>query len=800
MTDLFVAIRSLARAPLVAAVAVVTIGLGVGAVATLFSVFDAVWLEPLPMREPDRLAAVTLRNEHGQAIGMSSPNFHDLRERTRAFETLSAFNLAELTATASGRPEPALAHQVLGDFFELVGLETALGRGLRPEDDAPGAEPVIVLSHHYWTNRFGGDADILGTTVDIEGTSYRNVERQRATVVGVLRPQAWFHRRVDLWMPFHLVEKERTDRGAISYWLFGRLADGVGWDDARIEMQTLLGDLAREYPDDNRGLTIELEDAYAWLYGDERTTVTFLLGAASLLLLIACGNVAHLLLARATERRRELALRTALGAGRVRLIGFLSFESALLLLGGGALGLVVASSGIAAAAAALPRSLVDNLPRGAADVSLDTRVFAFAVLAATISVIAASWLPMWKATKLDLVSALKASSSGDTAKTRFQPLIVSEVALSLVLLVAAGVTLRSTLKLESAPLGFDPEGVVDFWVTPSKDRYPGPAERRAFYRDVRRAVAGLPEIDTVGFTNRFPHQMWSSRHEFEVVAGDASPPTADVRAVDAGYFEIMRITLARGRHFDERDSELSQPVALVNHHLAERFWPNADPIGKNVTLFVDDVPVSLSVIGVVADVHVPLRAEVHPIIYRPWQQAAPVWIDVLIRPEVFSESLAEAVRQRIWSVDPNHSISMAMVDGSHIWFARTRFAATLLGAFSAVAFMLSAAGVFAVVSSYVGRRKREMGIRKAVGATESDLRRLVVGRAVGQALVGIAIGLIGAAAGTRFLVELLYVVEPMDGVSTLAASAALMAAVACASWIPARRLSRVHPTEVLRSD
>jgi hypothetical protein len=256
-------VRSLRRSPLVTVVAVVTIAIGIGAVTTLFSVFDAVWLEPLPMRESSRLAALTLKGPHGEAIGMSYPNFLDLRERTRSFETLSGFNLAELNVIADGRPELASAHQVIGDFFELMGFEAELGRGLRPQDDAPGAEPVVVLSHHYWMMRFAGERDIVGSTVSIEGASYRNAERRVATIVGVLPRRAWFRANVDLWVPFYLSESERYDRGAISVWLFGRLGDEIDLSEARAEIEGQLARLSREYPDDNRGLSIEVEDAHA---------------------------------------------------------------------------------------------------------------------------------------------------------------------------------------------------------------------------------------------------------------------------------------------------------------------------------------------------------------------------------------------------------------------------------------------------------------------------------------------------------------------------------------------------------
>ena len=333
-----------------------------------------------------------------------------------------------------------------------------------------------------------------------------------------------------------------------------------------------------------------------------------------------------------------------------------------------------------------------SLPEGAASIALDARVFGFALAASATAMVASSFLPLLRSTQFDVVPALKASSGNDHTGRRLQPLIVSEVALSLVLLIGAGVTLRSSVALENASLGFDPEGVVDFWVAPSREQYPGPDERRAFYHELRRAVASLPGVHELGFTNHFPHQIWTTRHEFQVDSTETRP-TADVRSVDAGYFQTMKIALERGRHFDDRDSEFSRPVALVNRFLAERHWPDADALGKRLVLFIDDAPVDLVVVGVVDNVQVPLLAEAHPIIYRPWQQAPPVWIDLVFRSEAFSEPLAESVRERIWSVDPDHFADIAMIgDGPRIWFARTRFAAELLVAFSTAAFLLSGSG------------------------------------------------------------------------------------------------------------
>ena len=411
-------------------------------------------------------------------------------------------------------------------------------------------------------------------------------------------------------------------------------------------------------------------------------------------------------------------------------------------------------------------------------------------------------MPVLSAVRADLVRGLKASPSKDARQRRFHPLLISEVALSLVLLVFAGVTFRSSLALDRAPLGFDPEGAVDFWMTPSRTKYPGPDERRQFYQAIQERMEAFPGIDSFGFTHQFPHQAWTTRHVLDVDVASGPQPTADVRSVDAGYFETLRIALVRGRHFDGRDTQSARPVAIVNEHLAERLWPGRDPIGKVLPLRIDeDEAVSLTVVGIVRNTHVPLVAEIRPIAYRPWPQAPPAWIDLVVRSDAFSEEMAESIRRAIWEVDPDPFISTyVMDDGPARWFARTRFAARLLGVFSLLAFVLSAAGVFAIVSFQLRQRRREMGIRKAVGARDRDLKGLLLARTLRQTFYGLGLGVVAAWAVTGYARGLLYGVEPLDTASTLSAAMALTAAAVLASYLPARRISRIHPSEALRSE
>ena len=406
IADLRLALRSLSRARLTSLVATLALGLGIGATVTVFSVFDAVWLEPLPYDEPDRLVALRLRNTHGQETGMSYPNFVDLRDRASSFETLSAFNLAELNVIRDGRPELTDAHQVLGDIFGLIGVEAAIGRGLVPSDDARDAPPVIVLAHDYWMTRFGADPDVVGTTVTVEGASYRNVPRTTYTIVGVMAPGAWFRHRIDAWIPFQLTEEERNDRSGHTAWLIGRLGDGVEVETAASEVRTLFAELKQDYPAENSGLRIELQPEHASHYGDDRRTIALLLFAASLLLLIACGNVAHLVFARVSEREREICLRSALGAGRLRILRLLGCESLILMVAGGLTGLLVARFGIDLATSFLPRPLLSELPQGADAVVLNGRVLALALVAAVSASTLSSLVPVLSAVRADLVRGL----------------------------------------------------------------------------------------------------------------------------------------------------------------------------------------------------------------------------------------------------------------------------------------------------------------------------------------------------------------------------------------------------------
>lgn len=800
MNDWALAVRALRRAPVTTAVAVATIAIGVGAVTTLFSVFDAVWLEPLPFREPASLAEVQIRDSHDRRVGISFANFNDLRARSESFEQLSAFNLAEINTIHRGRAELANAHQVLGDFFSLLGIEAALGRTLIASDEEPNASPVVVLSHSYWITRFGAEPDIIGQQLVIEGGSYRYIERRAYTIVGVLPDTAWYRYEQDLWIPFRLSEAERSARDDESLWPFGRLRPGATPESSQAELRAALRTLEREYPE-NRGLTLTVEGAHEAFYGDDRKTVALLLSAAALLLLIATGNVAHLVLARVSSRQREIALRKALGAGRASLLKLLSCEAALLAVAGGLSGLWLSFYGVELASNALPRPLLRKIPGGSDAIVLSARVYAFGLIATTFAMLGSSLLPLWRGASLPINRALVlANDSYHRARSR-ELIVITEVALTLALLIFAGVTVRSYEALHSAPLGFEPNGVLDFWITPSKDRYPGPGERRRFYQDVSDRVNEIPGIGEVGFTNRFPNQIWSSRHEIEVGGGTEDRPVADVRSVDAGYFDVFEIALARGRHFRETDDEQARPVALVNEDLARRHFGDSDPVGRTLGVVTDDGIETLVIVGVVRDVHVPLVADVHPIVYRPWRQSVPIWIDVLVRSERNDAGFAESVRQAIWQVDPNHFVETYDAgDGIDHWFARTRFAASLLGTFAVIAFVLCASGVYAVVSLSVNGRRREMGIRKAVGASDGDLVRLVLGRTLRQSVVGVGVGVAVAFALTRFIADLLYGVGPMDLGTTAAAAALILGVASGATLIPARRIKELEPSRVLRSD
>ncbi|HKH47351.1 MAG TPA: ABC transporter permease [Thermoanaerobaculia bacterium] len=806
LQDLRFAVRSLAKHPGFAAVIVLTLALGIGADTAIFSIVNASLLRPLPYGEPDRLVQVEARRG-ADALGVSWLDYLDWKARSRSFEDLAYFQEARIHLGFSEGAEAAGAVMTTGNLFSVLRVQPVLGRGFLPEEMRSGAAKVAVISHDLWTGRFGGDRNVLGQTVRIEGESH--------AIIGVMQPGFHFPSNADLWVCVEPLEREgqnpRTVRGME---VVGRLKPGVGLEPARAEMRAVAAGLARQYPDSNARVELvptPLRDRWV---GDVRMSLLLLLGACGFLLLIACANVANLLLARAVARQREISVRTALGAGRLRLVRQLLTESLVLAGLGGAAGLAFASWGTQALLRALIASSPAQLPAWIR-VETDATVLAFAIGVSLLVGLLFGLAPIVPATRIDLISTLKEGSRGTDGSGSRQVrhlLVVSEVALALLLLLGAGLTMKSLVRLWSVQPGFQSDGVLTVTA-----RFPfyGTEDvktRAALYRQALERIGSLSGVDAVGANTDLPLTGTEAWHRTDFLLPEQSPdeaqlnPKANLQRVTPGYFRAMGIPLLRGRAFAEATEQEGAPRAiLVNRVFAERLWPGKDPIGQRVAIGGDPSRrKEWTVVGVVGDVrHQGLDREGGLDLYVPFFQfPSAEALTFVMRGRGEPSALAAAARSEIRAVSADLLVETAAplerLVASALW--RPRLWGALFGAFSAIALILAAVGIYGVMSFTVGQRTREIGLRMALGAGRAAVARLLLGQGLRLTLAGIGVGLIGAVLLGRFLAGLLYQVEPTDVPTWLGISLLLAAVSLVATWIPTRRALRIDPMVALREE
>ena len=797
--------RVLARSPAFTMAAVLALALGIGANAAIFSVVDAVLLRPLPYQSPERLAVIL---HHGDAP-VSPANFVDWRAQSRAFESMGAAEYWTPNVTGVDEPEKLWALHVTPSIFPMLGVAPLLGRAFLAEEGERGAEHEVVLGYSLWQRRFGGDPRIVGESITLDGAQY--------TVVGVMprdfKFAPFWATKAELWAP--LVLDPTRSRESNSLRVFARLAPGVDLRQARAEMATMTARLEREYPGTNRDVTVQsLKDK---VVGDIRPALLVELGAVGFVLLIACANVAHMLLARAAARRKEFALRTALGASRVRVVRQLLTESLLLALLGGGAGLLLALGGIRALVALSPAGIPQI-----ATIGLDARALVFLLVVSLLTGVGFGLVPALRASASDLNDALKEGGRGSSEgirRNRFRSLLMaSEFALALMLLVGAGLMIRSFLALRSIDPGFDPKNLLTMVVPVAGSREAAPERRAIFYEELLQRVRTLPGVVSASAINHLPlaGDEWGRafRVEGRPLAHQGDAPEATYRVVFPGYFRTMHIPVLRGREVSESDNLDAPAVVVVNELLANRYWPGEDPIGKRITL--DDARHDstswLTVVGVVKNaVRGDWAAPEHEEIYLPFLQnrsyledpgAHVAYQTLVIRTSGDAAALAPAVRNAVWSLDRSLPVSEvqtmdAVVERST---AQPRFNLFLLATFAAVALVLAAVGIYGVMSYSVSRRTHEIGLRMALGARPGDVMRVVVGQAMVLALVGACAGFVGALALGRFMSSFLYGVRPSDPLTFLAMSLILGAVALMASYIPARRATRIDPLLALRHE
>ncbi|MEQ8331518.1 MAG: ADOP family duplicated permease [Longimicrobiales bacterium] len=800
-TEMRLAARTLGRRPLFAATVVLTLGLGVGATTALFGVFRAIFLEPLPVPEPDRVVLIMEEGAFGCCGPASGPDYQDWRDRQRVFDGIMAMSPRAFTLTGQGEAERVQGTWVTASGFEMVGTPPLLGRWLAEEDELTDEPQVAVVSHGFWTRVLGADRDAVGRAVELDGSS--------VTVVGVMPPgydipSPWGGGRTphDLFVPFPRTRLDQN-RGSHGYPVLARLAEGSTLDAAQADMDRILAEIVVEHPDSHADRSARVFSLHEWIYGDVGGQLMLILGAAGVVLLIACGNVAGLQLARAAARESELAVRSALGASRGRLVRLLFSESLLLAGAGGIVGVGVSFLAVDAFKMLLP----PTMPRVDA-VGIDGAALLFAFGTTGLTVALFGVLPALLAARTDLASAVKEGGYATMApvKERLRDaFIVAQIALGLVLVNGAAILVQSYTTLRGQDAGFTAEGVLTFSVDPRGPRYASMAERVAYFEEVMARVEALPRVQESGIITRLP---LSGGTNGTVWVEGTPPPVSgegvlvEVTSVAGDYFGVLGIPLLRGRLPLPEDSVSAAPGVVVNQAFVDQAWPDEDPLGKRFS-FDTEEPTWLTVVGVVGDVRQwgleqPALAHMYSPYPVGWSGSGYVTVRVAGDPA----EITPEVRRAVLAVDGTQPPTgfRTMTDRVDSRLAQRRFYTTLIGLFAGVALLLAAAGIYGTISYFVARRTRELGIRMALGSGGRGVVRLVLRRGVRLAIWGVALGLVGVWASTRVLESLVYGMGPVDALTLVAGCLILGGTAVAASGVPALRAVRISPVSALRTE
>jgi putative ABC transport system permease protein len=792
LKDIRYGVRSLLKRPGFTAVAVLTLALGIGVNTAIFSVINAVLLRPLAYGEPVRL--VTFRSNQ------SALDLADLEAQSRAFSSVGGEVKMAMDYTAAAEPIQFQIGHVTGGYFETLAVKPARGRVLTADDDKNGAPYVVVLSHGLWLSQFRGDPEIVGKTIPLSGNIY--------TIVGVM-PASFASPRdnTDAWTPVHVSNPVAANfRGVHFLKTYGRLAAGYNIEQARAEMQVIDKALATQYPDNNKNRATVLIPLHERIVGQSRQSLLILFASVSLVLLIACANFANLLLARAAEREREFVIRTALGAGRWRLIRQLLTESVLVSLAGGAIAVLLAIWATNLLVALQP----ENLPR-LQEIGVDGRVLGFTFGVSLLTGIIFGLLPAWSASRSAVNDALKeggrsATASGGRQRMR-NSFVVAELAVALVLLVGAGLLIKTFWNLRSVGPGFNPDHLLTMRVELPEARYKETEKQTRFRTQALEGINSLPGVQAA-MVSELPLSGDSLNHDFlidgrsPIAPGDE--PSLETRSIMGDYFHTMGIPLRAGRDFTPQDFTESAPrVGIANDAMVREYFANEDPLGKRVRWARDPEIHWITIVGVVGDVkHFGLDLPEQPGLYSPYTQINPWkrWMTFVARTQSAPEVMTQAVKQQIWKVDPQLPVSKVktMDDVAATSFAERRFNMLLLTLFAGLALVLAAVGIYGVISYAVTQRTQEIGIRMALGARRTDVLKLIIRNGLTLTLLGIVLGVGGAFGLTRLMSTLLFGVTPTDKPTFIAVSGVLVVVALLACYIPARRATKVDPLVALR--
>jgi putative ABC transport system permease protein len=800
LKDIRYSLRLMIKKPGFTAVALIALALGIGANTAIFSIVNAVLLRPLPYAEPARLVSAESMNSlnpQREIDGVSPADFWDWKDQSQAFEQLAALSGGGgFSLRDADQPDIFNGARVSYNFFQTLGVQPLLGRVFSSEDGDTGAPDTVVLSYRLWMRRFGGDPAVVGKIFNsIEGGT---------TVIGVMPPDFKFPSYAEVWTPLARNSGEMRNRSNRYFSAVGRIKPDQTIESAEAELRTIAGRLEAEHPQSNKGWTAHLRPLRESLLGSTRTPLLILLGAVGCVLLIACTNVANLLLARAATRKKEMAIRLALGAGRRRLVRQLLTESVVLGLAGGALGLLTAAWGLDLLISILPVTEAYQFP---VEIKIDRVVMFFTLVTSVLTGIVFGLAPAWQASRPDVSEWLKEggrAGSGPAHQRTRSALIVGEIAVALVLLIGAGLLVQSFVRLTRVDLGYDPKSLMTMWVPAPFSRYPTDEAKARFYKRLLEQVSQVPGADGVSLSS----EAWFGFLNFQFNIEDEPLPTGDANvrysAIAPGYFNVLRSRLRSGRDFDEHDDARSPNVAIVNETLARHYFPDSNPIGRRIVLGYLGRRLVREIVGVSADIkQEELGSPTRPEMYVPYQQVPWFGVALVIRTAgADAISLQKSLQQAIWEVDKDLPVSTPETLEHHLarLVAEPRLYTVLLAVFAAVALILASVGIYGVISYSVTERTHEIGVRMALGAEARNVVSLVVRQGMMLALTGVGLGLGVAFALTRVMSSLLFGVRATDPLTFLIVSILLTGVALGACFVPALRATKVDPMVALRHE
>ena len=806
--DIRYAFRMLLKRPGFTVIVVLTLALGIGANTTIFSAIDAVLLNPLPYKDPERLVVIWETNKqlgpemwdrNEAAIG----NFLDWRSNNKSFDQLGALFDTSMNLTGVGEPQRIRSFVVTTNFFQVLGVQPMLGRSFLPESETPGSPFTAIISHELWHRQFGSDPNLIGKSLTLNA--------HQVEVIGVMPPgfalQFPINMQVDMWVPFVIdaADPDYHDRGNNFLYTVGRLKQGVSQEQAQTEMNLIASQLQQQYPATNAEKGVRVVALQKQIVGNVESYLYILFAAVGFLLLIACANVAGLLLARVTARHKEVAIRIAVGASRWRLVRQLLTESMILSILSGLLGLLLAYGGVKLLLALTP----SDVPR-LHEIGLHVPVFLWTLAISVATGVLFGLAPAIQASKPDLNTALKESSGRNPGSFQGSGLrnllVVSEVAVALLLLVGAGLMTKSFSRLQRVDPGFDATNVVSMNLALPTSKY-RQQQVNIFYDQLLERVKNLPGVKSVAGVDFLPLGSGNASSRFVIEGAPVVPladrPYAGIRLITPDYFQTMSIPQLKGRSFTDQDRENTPNVIIVNEALASHYWPNQDVVGKRLAISQEESgpPVWREIVGVVGNVrHKALETEVMPEAYFPYKQSPGNYMSLVVRTASDPASMVPAIRSQVLSIDKDQPVSDVMTMEQRVAksVAAKRFVMFLLGAFSILALGLAAVGIYGVMAYLVTQRTQEIGVRMALGAQKRDVLRLVVGKGMVLAIIGTAIGLVASLALTRLMRSLLFEVTPTDGLTFVIVSVVLLTVALLACYIPARRATKVDPLVALR--